>query len=86
VQPENDHWIQQHRWAVGERIRAARRQRGLGQLEFSQQAGLDIKTISRAENGVYAISIDQLARIARVLNIPSAQLLPDDRPPGPDGG
>lgn len=47
---------------------------------------MDIKTVSRAENGIYAISVDQLARIARVLGIPSARLLPDDKPPGPGGG
>jgi transcriptional regulator with XRE-family HTH domain len=69
-------WIQRHRWAVGERIRDHRHAAGLSQLQLATLAGIDHKTISRAENGVYAVSIDQLARLARALNISSAELLP----------
>lgn len=86
MQPEDDHWIRVHRWEVGRRIREARQQQELSQLELGERAGIDNKTVSRAENGIYAISVDQLARIARVLGIPSARLLPDDKPPGPGGG
>jgi transcriptional regulator with XRE-family HTH domain len=86
VHTGDDHWIQEHRWAAGERIRAERQRRSLSQLELGDLAHLDIKTISRAENGVHAISLDQLARIARALGVPSARLLPDERPPGPTGG
>lgn len=70
------HWLQQHRWAVGERIRDHRHAAGLSQLQLADRAGIDNKTISRAENGRYAVSIDQLARIARALGISSAELLP----------
>jgi transcriptional regulator with XRE-family HTH domain len=69
-------WIQQHRWAVGERIRDHRRAAGLSQVQLADRAGIDHKTISRAENGVFAVSIDQLARLARALGISSAELLP----------
>jgi transcriptional regulator with XRE-family HTH domain len=78
----DDHWIQRHRWAVGERIRHLRREQGLSQVRLAELCGIDHKTISRAENGQYAVSIDQLARLARALDVPSARLLPDDRPPG----
>jgi transcriptional regulator with XRE-family HTH domain len=69
-------WIQQHRWAVGARIRDHRHTAGLSQVQLAEQAGIDHKTISRAENGVYAVSIDQLARLARALGVSSAELLP----------
>lgn len=71
-------WIQQHRWAVGTRIRDARHAAGLSQLQLATLAGLDHKTISRAENGVYAVSIDQIARLARALGVTSAALMPDE--------
>ncbi|WP_051966515.1 helix-turn-helix domain-containing protein [Kitasatospora mediocidica] len=78
-------WLQRHRWDVGERIRTLRHQRGLSQLQLAERIGVDVKTISRAENGHYPISVDQLARIAYGLDVPSARLLPDDRPPGTAG-
>lgn len=82
-QPE---WIRQHRRQVGERIRATRNLTELTQEQLAARIGVDSKTISRAENGHYAISLDQLARIAWALGVPSARLLPGERPPGPAGG
>lgn len=76
-------WIQQHRWAVGTRIRDARHAAGLSQLELADRAGIDNKTVSRAENGVYAVSVDQLARLARALGVTSSELLPGREQPGP---
>lgn len=70
------HWLQQHRWAVGALIRTHRQAAGLSQLQLADRAGIDNKTVSRAENGVFAVSIDQLARIARALGISSSELLP----------
>lgn len=74
-------WIQQHRWDVGQRIRTLRKERQLTQPQLAELMGIDSKTISRAENGRYPISVDQVARFARALNVPSAQLLPGDAPP-----
>jgi transcriptional regulator with XRE-family HTH domain len=82
-QPE---WIRHHRREVGERIRATRKRTDLTQEQLAERMGIDSKTISRAENGIYAISLDQLARIAWALDVPSARLLPDERPPGPARG
>lgn len=69
-------WIQQHRWAVGTLIRTHRTNAGLSQVQLAERAGVDHKTVSRAENGVYAVSVDQLARFARALDISSSELLP----------
>lgn len=71
------HWIQQYRWAVGERIRDQRHAAGLSQVQLADRAGIDHKTVSRAENGVYAVSVDQLARLARALGTSPGALLPD---------
>lgn len=69
-------WLQRHRWAVGNLIRDHRKAAGLSQQGLAERAGIDNKTISRAENGVYAVSIDQLARIACALGVSSSELLP----------
>ena len=61
----------------------ARNTSGLTQEQLAERIGIDSKTISRAENGHHSISLDQLARIAHALGVPSASLLPSDRPPGP---
>lgn len=70
-------WVQQHRWDTGRRLRALRRARGWTQMQLAERCGIDNKTISRAENGRYAISIDQVARFARALDVPSWRLFRD---------
>lgn len=71
-------WIQEHRWQIGERIRTLRTARGLTQEQLATEIGIDPKTISRAENGRYPISVDQIARIARALNVPTWRLFRDE--------
>lgn len=75
---DDDQWIRAHRWKVGERIRRRRTELGYSQVHLADLAGIDHKTVSRAENAAYAISVDQLARLARALDVPSAALLPDE--------
>ncbi|WP_051885504.1 helix-turn-helix domain-containing protein [Streptomyces hygroscopicus] len=70
-------WIQQHRWAVGHRLRALLHERGLTQIPLGTLAGIDSKTISRIENGRHPTSIDQIARLARALDVPSYRLFHD---------
>lgn len=70
-------WIQQHRWDVGRRLRALRTDRGWTQMQLAERCGIDNKTISRMENGRYGTSIDQVARLARALDVPSWRLLRD---------
>lgn len=71
-------WLQRHRWEVGERLRRLRLDRGLSQVQLAERAGLDHRTISRAENGRRNIGLDDLARIARGLDVPPWQLLRDE--------
>jgi ribosome-binding protein aMBF1 (putative translation factor) len=80
VVPTDDHVdeLQRHRWEVGFRIRSLRRSQGLSQVQLAERIGLDHRTVSRAENGVHAISIDQLYRIAGGLGVPSWRLLRDE--------
>ncbi|GHJ28626.1 hypothetical protein TPA0910_30590 [Streptomyces hygroscopicus subsp. sporocinereus] len=73
-------WIQQHRWAVGQRLRALRQERKLTQMQLGALAGLDNNTISRIENGRYPTSIDQIARLARALDVPPYRLFHDCDP------
>ncbi|NEW73540.1 MULTISPECIES: helix-turn-helix domain-containing protein [Streptomyces] len=73
-------WIQQHRWAVGQRLRTLRLDKGLTQMQLGARAGIDNKTISRIENGRYPTSIDQIARLARALDVPSFRLFHDCDP------
>jgi transcriptional regulator with XRE-family HTH domain len=76
--PTDDHsQVQQHRWDVGARIRALRLAADLSQVQLADRAGLDHRTISRAENGRHAISIDIAYRIAAGLGEPSWKLFRD---------
>lgn len=63
-----------HRWMVGANLREVRQSRGLSQEQLAELAQVDNKTISRAENGVYAITVDFVAKLARALGVPSARL------------
>lgn len=80
LMPTDDHAeeIQRHRWKVGARIRDLRREQELSQVELAERIGLDHRTISRAENGRHAISIDQAYRIAQGLGVPSWRLFRDE--------
>lgn len=43
-------------------------------MQLGALSGIDNKTISRIENGVHPTSIDQTARLARALDVPSYRL------------
>jgi transcriptional regulator with XRE-family HTH domain len=82
--PSPEPWIRRIRYRVGENIRTRRRAANLTQEQVAAVIGLDNKTVSRAENGRFALSVDQCARIARALDVPGARLfegVDDDRPP-----
>ncbi|MFE6865989.1 helix-turn-helix transcriptional regulator [Kitasatospora sp. NPDC057692] len=70
--------VQRHRWEVGRRIRAHRLAVGLSQVQLADRIGMDHRTISRAENGRHAISIDIAFRIAEGLGLPSWRLFRDE--------
>lgn len=71
-------WLRQHRQAVGIRIRALRLAAGLSQVQLGERADMDHKTISRYENGLRNIGIDEVALIAHALDVPSWRLLRDE--------
>ncbi|MFD5081840.1 helix-turn-helix transcriptional regulator [Kitasatospora sp. NPDC058406] len=63
---------------MGRRIRTHRLAAKLSQVQLADRAGLDHRTISRAENGVHAISIDVVYRIAQGLRVATWRLFRDE--------
>jgi transcriptional regulator with XRE-family HTH domain len=51
-----------------------RHQRNLTQERLADLAGMSPKTASRIETGAVAATVDQLARLARVLDVPMWRL------------
>ena len=56
-------------------LRELRQVRGISQQELAHRAEIDRTCISSLERSVYAVSIDVLDRIARVLNVEASDLL-----------
>jgi XRE family aerobic/anaerobic benzoate catabolism transcriptional regulator len=61
---------------VGERVRDLRKATGLTQSGLEQTARLRPPTIAQLERGEADVSLLCLARIARALGLPMAELLP----------
>jgi len=71
---------------IGERLRAARREKGMTLEELSERCGLSPGFLSQVERGRSTLSIVSLAAICRALNLPIASLFSasgplDERPP-----
>lgn len=64
---------------VGEAVRGARRARGWTLRGLAQQVGVSAATMSAVENGRTALTVDRLERIADVLGVRAADLLPGGR-------
>ena len=62
---------------VASNLIALREGASLTQLQLSELAGIDRKTINRIENGHFSPSIDTLTRLALVLNSTVGNLLDD---------
>src|ERR1051325_4560758 len=62
------------RKALGERLRAIRRERGLSQQALGDRAGLSGKFIGEVERAEKSISVDSLFHVAQVLKVPLATL------------
>lgn len=67
--------VLERRRAIGDQIRAARRDAGLTQEKLAELAGMDRQSINRIEQGHQAAIIDNLIRIADALGIPLADLV-----------
>lgn len=68
--------------AVGERIRACRRDAGLNQTELARAAGVTFQQVQKYENGVNRVAASRLSTISRALGVPASALLGE----APDGG
>lgn len=73
--PLPDDWVVCERRRIGIRIRQLRHDRELTQEQVAERTGLDRKTISRAENGVYPMPLDHLLMVARALNVSLTHLV-----------
>jgi transcriptional regulator with XRE-family HTH domain len=69
--------------ALGDRIRALRKEAGWSQAELAQHIGVDAGRVSRYESGRITPSADALVRLAESLNISIDHLLIDDIPRRP---
>lgn len=67
---------------VGSRVRAARIAKDLTQIQLGQRTGIDQGRMSRIERGTGTLSVDEIARIARALNVSAGSLV--DGPVDPD--
>jgi transcriptional regulator with XRE-family HTH domain len=71
--------------SVGQRIRASREALGWTQSDLAARLGRTQTAVSYWESGRRGLSLDDLVDVARILGVPSAELLPDghERPPLP---
>lgn len=60
---------------IGGRVRAARRDRGLGLGALAEQAGIGKGSLSEIENGVRNPTLSTLYALARALDVPLSTLL-----------
>lgn len=64
------------RWALGQRIKAARERSGLEQAELARALGLSQSAISRLECGQSDVSVWQLVCIAEVVQFAVKNMIP----------
>lgn len=62
--------------AFGNRLREVRRRRGISQEKLGDLAGLDRTYVSSVERGRNNISLLNIARLAKALDVPIAELFP----------
>ncbi|MFH8744861.1 helix-turn-helix domain-containing protein [Streptomyces albidoflavus] len=75
--PPQDHpaWLLAERRALGDRIRDRRMWRNLTQEKVAEKAGVSRDTVQRIERGTNDPRYSDLARIARALDTPLAELV-----------
>jgi transcriptional regulator with XRE-family HTH domain len=64
----NPEFLQSYRQIIGARIREYRERRGYNQDELAEIMEISRSTISKIENGKFAISIDYLVKFAWYLD------------------
>ncbi|MEU2962995.1 helix-turn-helix domain-containing protein [Streptomyces albidoflavus] len=75
--PPQDHptWLVDERRTLGDRIRERRMWRNLTQEKLAEAAGVSRDTVQRIERGTNDPRYSDLARIARALDTPLAELV-----------
>ena len=63
-----EQYIQEKREAIGKQIRAFRDSKGISQDELAEIMEVNRSTISKVENGKFAITIDYLVKFAWYLD------------------
>lgn len=65
----------------GRRVRELRKERGYSQERFAMLSGLDRSYFGGVERGERNVSLDNIAAIARTLEVPVKELFPSSEPP-----
>ena len=60
---------------IGQRIRAARKQKGINQTELANLLGKSLRTIQKYESGEIEVSIAMINELAKVLDTTSTFLI-----------
>ena len=68
--------------SLGQRLRAARRQRGwsLGEIETQTEGEFKASVVGAYERGERAISVQRFVRLAEVYGVPANEILPMSEP------
>lgn len=69
--------IDKDRQELGDKLRTARRKRGLTQVEVAEEAGIHANYYSKIERGEINTTFDKLMAIKRALKIKSSEVFPD---------
>lgn len=68
-------WVPARRREIGERLRAARREAGLTQIQLGERVGRDHRTIHRWEYAQRIPDLSDLLLLADALGVPLADLV-----------
>lgn len=71
---KEDALIEQRRQHLGSALRELRRRRGLSQQQLADLAGVDRKSVVRAEAGQHAMNVDRLWLLADSLSVSLSEL------------
>lgn len=73
--PADDRRAVEPKIAVGRNIREQRKRLGLTQEDLAGRAGMHVVEVGRAERGVRDVRVSTVAKLARGLDVPAAELL-----------
>jgi transcriptional regulator with XRE-family HTH domain len=63
---------------LGQQLKSLRKLKGLRQDQLAELAGIDSKSLSRIERGVFLPSLDTVQKLADALGISVAEMFGDD--------